>query len=248
MALVEVQRAAGGYTEHLNPFEVVIDDEVVGLLGKGESWVFELSGGSHEIFVRLYWCRSEKVHVELEDNDEIGFQCKTRANLLTDGYWASLGRRRYLRMERVLPVGGRQVESPAVSADAQESPAFRTRRPGLPLLLIGAAACLSLFSSQGVGFLASIAVIAIAVQAIIALNFFVISPRFGSVPGAKSHDPFRFQIVEELIVSGLFAVAGMLVFVGIFHEDTAAGLLAGVAAAMGLINVIATRRLAEKAR
>src|SRR4051794_1193274 len=101
MALVEVQRVSGGYTEHLNPFEVVIDGEVVGLLGPSESAGFELAAGSHEIFVRFYWCQSEEVDIWLEEDEKRTFSCETRANLLTDGYWATFGRRRYLRLTHV---------------------------------------------------------------------------------------------------------------------------------------------------
>jgi hypothetical protein len=101
MALVEVQRVSGGYTEHLHPFEVVIDEEVVGRLGPGESGAFEVAPGSHELFAKINWCRSEKVDVDLTGNQKVTFRCETRANLLTDGYWATFGRRRYLRLTQV---------------------------------------------------------------------------------------------------------------------------------------------------
>src|SRR6187200_2726088 len=97
MALIEVCRVSGGYTEHLHPFEVVIDGEVVGYLGAGACLTCEVAAGSGELFVWIYWCRSEKVHVNLSSDQKVTFSCETRANLLTDGYWASFGRRRYLR-------------------------------------------------------------------------------------------------------------------------------------------------------
>lgn len=103
MALVEVQRVSGGYTEHLHPFKVVIDGEVVGRLGPGESGIFEVTPGPHEIFIKIDWCRSEKVDVHLTEVEKVTFRCQTRANLLTDGYWATFGRRRYLKLTQQSP-------------------------------------------------------------------------------------------------------------------------------------------------
>jgi hypothetical protein len=101
MALVEVQRVSGGYTEHLHPFDVVIDEEVVGRLGPGDSATFEVAPGSHEIFAMIGWCRSERVGFQLREGQKVTLRCKTGANLLTDAYWATIGRRRYLRLIEV---------------------------------------------------------------------------------------------------------------------------------------------------
>jgi len=102
IALVEVQRVSGGYTEHLHPFEVVIDEKVVGRLGPGESGVFQVAPGSHELIVMIEWCRSERVDVQLRRDQKMTFRCETRANLLTDAYWATIGRRRYLRLTEIV--------------------------------------------------------------------------------------------------------------------------------------------------
>jgi hypothetical protein len=245
MPLLEVQRASGGYTEHLNPFEVVMDGELVGLLGPSESAAFELTAGSHEMFVRFYWCQSEEVDIQLEEDEKRTFRCETRANLLTDGYWATFGRRRYLRLTQVSSARVQPVSHVARPENA-ETVSFRPRRPAVPLFLMVAVGFLSLALSQGLGFLTSIAAIFMAVQVIVAINFHLLSPRFGPVEGIKSHEPFRFRIVEEAVLSGGFAVAGIASLAGVLHEGSLAGWLALGAAAVGALNVIATHRSAER--
>jgi hypothetical protein len=154
MATLEVQRVSGGFTEHLALFEVVIDDSVVGYLGPGASGSFQVSAGSHEVFVRIYWCRSEKVDVHLAEDQTLAFRCDTRASLLTDGYWATLGRIRYLRLHQTAP--SKPAQAAAASelnrVDAVQSDAG-ARRSSVPIVLMVGAGALSLASTEGLDFL-----------------------------------------------------------------------------------------------
>jgi hypothetical protein len=261
MALVQVQRVSGGYTEHLNPFEVVIDDEVVGRLGPGEARTFEVAAGPHEVFVRIYWCRSEKVDVHLRGNQEANLRCETRANRLTDGYWATLGRRRYLRLTRVVSPGdapstmATEGVSVADGERSRKSPrregpqtlrsaiALRRRQPGPAVVLLAAVGILSFVITRGVDFLTGISIIAIGVQAVIAINFHFLAPRITSEPGTKSNEPFRFRIVEESILSAAFVLAGIASLAGLLHAGELAGWLAMAAAAAGIANIVVTRRV-----
>ncbi|HXV05905.1 MAG TPA: hypothetical protein VFP23_08405 [Solirubrobacterales bacterium] len=244
----------------------MIDDEVVGRLEPGEARTFEVTTGSHEVYVRLYWCRSEKVDVHLSGNQEVNLRCETRANLLTDGYWATLGRRRYLRLIRVGSPGDAQsnmatererIDSISVAdgersrksprGEGHQTPrsvnALRRRQPVPAVVLLAAVGILSFAITRGVDFLTGISIIAIGVQAVIAVNFHFLAPRFTSEPGTKSNEPFGFRIVEESIISAAFVLAGILSLTGVLHVGEHAGWLAVAAAAAGIANIVATRRV-----
>lgn len=243
MATLEVQRVSGGFTEHLASFEVVIDDSVVGYLGPGASGSFEVPAGSHEVFVRIYWCRSEKVDVHIAKDQTLAFRCETRARLLTDGYWATLGRNRYLRLQETAP--SRRAQATAAPepnrVDAVQSDAG-ARRSSVPIVLMVGAGALSLASTQGLDFLITMAVSFIGVQAVIAINFYLVAPRSIPGPGINPHEPFRFRILEQVILSIAFALAGAAALLGLLHAASLAGWLAMAAAVVGVLNVIATRR------
>ncbi|HYC54271.1 MAG TPA: hypothetical protein VEL28_04960 [Candidatus Binatia bacterium] len=121
MAWVEVQRVSDKKSNHLAPFEVLIDESVVGQLAPGESKAFEVAPGPHEIYSRVSWCRSEMVDIQLQVDQKLTLRCQTRAkNFLTDGYWATFGRARFLIL--------RQVASEALRAD---SPSAHAGQPTL---------------------------------------------------------------------------------------------------------------------
>jgi hypothetical protein len=80
------------------------------------------------------------------------------------------------------------------------------------------------------------------VQTVIAINFYLIAPRSIAGPGINPHDPFRFRILEQVILSIAFALAGAAALLGLLHAASLAGWLAMAAAVVGALNVIATRR------
>jgi hypothetical protein len=100
-AFVEVQRDFDGFVDCLRSYKVVIDGAVVGQLGPGDHSAFEVAPGSHEIFLKIDWCRSEKVDVHLAGGQNVKFYCAPRANLFTTFYWITFGRHRYIRLSQV---------------------------------------------------------------------------------------------------------------------------------------------------
>jgi hypothetical protein len=101
VASIEIERDIGGLTDALRSYKVVIDDEVVGKIGPGESRAFNVAADSHEIFMKMEWLRSEKFNVRLTADETVLFRCEPRANPLTDLYWGTLGRHRYIRLTQV---------------------------------------------------------------------------------------------------------------------------------------------------
>lgn len=101
MASVEVQRRPGGLTDHFRSYEVFIDGNVVGSVQPGDSLTREVPPGSHEVFLKVDWCRSEKLKVHLRSGETAKFRCVAQANILTGFYWITFGRHRYINLMQV---------------------------------------------------------------------------------------------------------------------------------------------------
>jgi hypothetical protein len=54
---------------------VLLDDAEIGRLANGETKVFDIAAGSHELVVRMDWVRSEPVSFDCDAEDELEATC-----------------------------------------------------------------------------------------------------------------------------------------------------------------------------
>jgi hypothetical protein len=103
MSSIEVQRESRGWSDYLRSFNIVIDGKAVGGIYAGGSSAIEVSPGSHEVFLKIDWCRSEKINVNLAPGEVAQFLGGSRANPLTIFYWTTFGHSRYLTLTSLDP-------------------------------------------------------------------------------------------------------------------------------------------------
>lgn len=93
---VEISRERRRLIDWGRSFDVLIDGRPAGSIAPGETATFSLSPGRHEIQLKLDWGRSQPVAIDLDPGQTARLRCRPRANLLTDIYWITFGRNRYI--------------------------------------------------------------------------------------------------------------------------------------------------------
>ena len=78
MAEIVVRRASGYRVDRRRAYRIFIDGRKSGTIKPGESKTIEASPGHHELQLRLDWCSSEKVAINLGDDEEAKFLCRPR--------------------------------------------------------------------------------------------------------------------------------------------------------------------------
>lgn len=101
---IKVRRASNSWTDRLRAYEIVIDGCVAGRIHRGESHDFEVAAGPHEIFLKIDWCRSEMLALDLAAGQQAVIECSART-LLTGFYWVTFGRSRYIKVAHVALAG-----------------------------------------------------------------------------------------------------------------------------------------------
>jgi hypothetical protein len=100
-ALIQLDRAAGGRTDKLRAYKVLLDGVKVARIRRGETRTLEVSPGHHELRLAVDWCRSPIVRLDLMAGQEARLRCWPKANPLTGLYRATLGWATYIGLEVV---------------------------------------------------------------------------------------------------------------------------------------------------
>lgn len=61
------------YANSLRRIKIYIDDKEEYLISDGESKLFELEVGIHEIYVKIDWCKTKPIKIEIKKNETLEF-------------------------------------------------------------------------------------------------------------------------------------------------------------------------------
>jgi hypothetical protein len=78
-AWIDVERKEG-WRDRARPYKVIIDGQRVGGVGHGQQESFEVVPGTHEVFLKLDWCRSPKLTVDVAGGQRAKVTCEAGGN------------------------------------------------------------------------------------------------------------------------------------------------------------------------
>jgi len=70
MSKIRVTRDSG-YVDRIRKYKVICDSELIGEIGNGESLEFDVSPGQKEVFLKVDWCRSNKIRIDVPPDDTV---------------------------------------------------------------------------------------------------------------------------------------------------------------------------------
>ena len=82
MATLALRRLKGGGRDLARAYRILVDDQEVGRLKRGESARFPLSAGRHDVQVAVDWKRSARFEVSGDGGGTVSFRCRPRRSAL----------------------------------------------------------------------------------------------------------------------------------------------------------------------
>lgn len=73
MSTIKITRDSG-YADRVRKYKVICNGEEVAKIGNGESIEFETKPGEKEIYLKIDWCRSNKIIVNVPPGGEVSLQ------------------------------------------------------------------------------------------------------------------------------------------------------------------------------
>jgi hypothetical protein len=102
MPHIEITRGIQKWPDRLRAYKVVIDGQVAGALRQGNTISIPVEPGSHEVWIRIDWCRSPAVSLRLDPGKTARLECAPNApRSLLYLIYITIWRERYVSLKRV---------------------------------------------------------------------------------------------------------------------------------------------------
>lgn len=72
--MIKINRKTG-YIDKRRSYTVILDNNYLGKIDHGETTSYEVSQGKHTIYLKIDWCRSNKIDFYILEKQSIEFDC-----------------------------------------------------------------------------------------------------------------------------------------------------------------------------
>ena len=77
--MLKINRAAE-FRDKIRNYKIILDNTYCGDVKSGETKGLEVTPGNHTIYLKIDWCRSNKIDFYVLDNETIEFECGNSMN------------------------------------------------------------------------------------------------------------------------------------------------------------------------
>lgn len=66
------------YVNDMREYDIYLDGQEINTISNGEIKTIEVSEGSHEIYLKIDWCKSKKININLTEGQEMKLKCGSK--------------------------------------------------------------------------------------------------------------------------------------------------------------------------
>lgn len=75
MSVIRLRRQQSGWRDLLRAYRILIDGQSVGLIRRGQVREITVAPGLHTIQLKIDWCNSQELPMDIKAGEAIGFTC-----------------------------------------------------------------------------------------------------------------------------------------------------------------------------
>lgn len=101
--MINIKRDSS-YADKLRSYKVILDGEVVGELADGQSKSFNVEPGTHTLYMKIDWARSNKLTFRSAGTQTLNFRCGSNlkgAKVFLAIVYATILPHKYINLERI---------------------------------------------------------------------------------------------------------------------------------------------------
>ena len=104
MTLLKINRVSA-YADKIRAYHLILDGKKIKKIGNGETVDLVVQPGNHELFLKIDWCRSNKIAFSISEGQTKTFNCGpslTGINLLFGFVYITFLKNNYLWLKEVV--------------------------------------------------------------------------------------------------------------------------------------------------
>lgn len=95
---IELKRRSGYWADRLRAYKVIVDRQIVASVDEGASQTIRVAPGPHTMHLRIDFCRSRLLNMDVRPDETIVLSCWPNAKWYTWPFFLSLGRAHYIAL------------------------------------------------------------------------------------------------------------------------------------------------------
>lgn len=78
--MIKLTRKCLYYRDKARSYKIMIDGKCYGKIKDGETKNIDIGSGHHTMYLKIDWCRSNKIDFHISDNEILEFECANSMN------------------------------------------------------------------------------------------------------------------------------------------------------------------------
>ena len=103
--MIKLTRNCLYYRDRLRNYKIIIDGQNYGEIGNGETIDIDIESGQHTMYLKIDWCRSNKIDFHVLDNEILEFECANSMRgwrILFNIIYITFLRNKYLTLKKII--------------------------------------------------------------------------------------------------------------------------------------------------
>ena len=98
-ATITVRRQPSLWRDRLRAYKLVVDGSSVASVGQGETKDVAIEPGHHRVWMRISWCRSRMLDIDLQDGGHARLMCRANGSPLLVILYITVFGARYIDLQ-----------------------------------------------------------------------------------------------------------------------------------------------------
>jgi len=98
--MIKIKRSSS-YKDIIRAYKIVLDGKIVGEIKRDQEISLDTLTGTHQLYLKIDWCTSNKIDFDIKDGETINFECGNNTKFGMMILYITVLRNQYLWLKKI---------------------------------------------------------------------------------------------------------------------------------------------------